>query len=48
MLLDQEIAEMVALAEKWKVILFLAVGPRATYDTSASVHTLEGQEWGIG
>ena len=46
LLSDQEIAEMVALAEKWKVSLVLAVGPRATYDTSASVHTLEGQRMG--
>jgi hypothetical protein len=43
---DDEIQQMVALAEKWQVELVLAIGPRATYDTSASVHTPEGQRMG--
>jgi hypothetical protein len=43
---DDEISEMVALADKWQVELVLAIGPRATYDTSASVHTSEGQRMG--
>ena len=38
-LLDSEIAQMVEYADKWKVELILAIGPRATTDTSASVHT---------
>lgn len=45
-LLDDEIKEMVKLAEKYCVELVLAIGPRATYDTSASVHTSEGQRIG--
>ena len=45
-LLDSEIEEMVALAKQYKVQLILAVGPRATTDTSASVHTPEGQRMG--
>ena len=45
-LTDDEIETMVALAKKWKVELVLAIGPRATYDTSASVHTPEGQRMG--
>ena len=43
---DDDIQKMVALAEKWQVELVLAIGPRATYDTSASVHTKEGQRMG--
>ena len=43
---DDDIIEMVDLAKKWKVQLVLAIGPRATYDTSASVHTKEGQRMG--
>lgn len=46
MLTDEEISSMVNLAEKWQVSLILAIGPRATYDTSASVHTPEGQRMG--
>ncbi len=46
MLTDEEISEMVSLAGKWQVELVLAVGPRATYDTGASVHTQEGQRMG--
>ncbi len=45
-LLDSEIKEMVRLAEEYQVQLILAVGPRATTDTSASVHTPEGQRMG--
>lgn len=43
---DEDIAQMVELAKKWQVDLVLAIGPRATYDTSASVHTPEGQRMG--
>lgn len=43
---DQEIEQMVALSEQYKVNLILAIGPRAVYDTSASVHTPEGQRMG--
>jgi hypothetical protein len=46
MLTDDEIKEMVELSEKYEVELVLAIGPRATYDTSASVHTPEGQRMG--
>ena len=45
-LLDREIAQMIEYADKWKVDLVLAIGPRATTDTSASVHTEEGQRMG--
>lgn len=45
-LTDDEITSMVALAEKYDVELILAIGPRATTDTSASVHTEEGQRMG--
>lgn len=46
LLSDSEISQMVELAADWKIELILAIGPRATYDTSASVHTLEGQRMG--
>lgn len=46
MLTDQEIKQMVDLADQWKVDLILAIGPRATTDTSASVHTVEGLRMG--
>jgi len=46
MLSDNDITEMISLARKWKVDLVLAIGPRATYDTSASVHTPEGIRMG--
>ncbi len=46
LLSDDDIQQMVALAHKWQVELILAIGPRATYDTSASVHTQEGQRMG--
>ena len=45
-LTDDEIKKMVEYAEKWKVQLVLACGPRATTDTSASVKTEEGQRMG--
>lgn len=45
-LTDDEIKEMVALAKRWQVELVLSIGPRATYDTSASVQTPEGQKMG--
>lgn len=46
MLTDDEIEEMVNLAKTYGCELFLAVGPRATYDTSATVHTKEGSRIG--
>ena len=46
MLTDEEIKEMVNLAINYGCELFLAVGPRATYDTSATVHTQEGSRIG--
>ncbi|MBE6500146.1 MAG: peptidase [Methanobrevibacter thaueri] len=46
MLSDDEICEMVDLAKNYKCELFLSVGPRATYDTSATVHTKEGSRIG--
>lgn len=47
LLSDQDIMEMVKLAEEAQVDLVLSIGPRATYDTSASVLTLEGQRMGL-
>lgn len=46
LLMDEEIIQMVSMAQKWSLDLVLAVGPRATLDTSASVHTSEGQRMG--
>ncbi|MBP3790673.1 MAG: peptidase [Methanobrevibacter sp.] len=46
MLTDEEIGEMVDLAKEYSCELFLSVGPRATYDTSATVHTKEGSRIG--
>jgi hypothetical protein len=46
LLTDEDITDMVALAVKHRVDLVLSVGPRATYDTSASVNTPEGQRMG--
>ncbi len=46
MLGDDEIKEMVNLAISYGCELFLSVGPRATYDTSATVHTKEGSRIG--
>lgn len=42
LLTDSEIEKMVEMAKVNQIELFLSVGPRATYDTSASVHTSEG------
>lgn len=46
MLTDNEIIEMVRLANEAQTDLILAIGPRATTDTSASVHTQEGVRMG--
>ena len=46
MLTDDEIKEMVNLAINYGCELFLSVGPRATYDTSATVNTKEGSRIG--
>lgn len=46
MLTDNEIMDMVDLAKEAKTDLILAVGPRATTDTSASVNTQEGVRMG--
>lgn len=46
LLTDEEISEMVDLAQQWGVDLVLAIGPRATTDTSASVNTPEGVRMG--
>ncbi|MGB9937456.1 MAG: peptidase [Methanobacterium sp.] len=43
---DSEILEMADIAKDAKVELFLSVGPRATYDTSASARTEEGKRIG--
>lgn len=45
-LLDEEIEEMVSLTNEFKADLFLSVGPRATYDTSATAQTKEGSRIG--
>jgi hypothetical protein len=42
LLTDDEINKMVDLAIENKLELFLSVGPRATYDTSATAQTKEG------
>jgi hypothetical protein len=47
LLTNKEIIEMVALAKQGQVELVLSIGPRATYDTSASVLTPEGQRMGL-
>lgn len=46
MLTDNEIMEMISLSKEAKVDLVLAIGPRATTDTSASVNTPEGARMG--
>lgn len=46
MLTDNEIMEMVKLARQAETDLILAIGPRATTDTSASVNTPEGVRMG--
>ena len=45
-LTDDEISQMVEYAKQWEVDLILAIGPRATTDTSASVKTEEGMRMG--
>ena len=45
-LTDEEISKMVELAHEYQTDLILAIGPRATTDTSASVHTEEGVRMG--
>ena len=45
-LTDKEISQMVEYAHQWETDLILAIGPRATTDTSASVHTEEGVRMG--
>lgn len=47
LLSDKDIIEMVSLAKDAEVDLVLAIGPRATYDTSASMLTAEGQRMGL-
>ena len=46
LLTDQEIEQMVEIAVDARIELFLSVGPRATYDTSASANTPEGARIG--
>ena len=46
MLTDEDIKEMVHLSKTYGCELFLSVGPRATYDTSATVNTKEGSRIG--
>lgn len=46
MLLDNEIEEMATMAREKSLDLVLSIGPRATYDTSASVQTPEGSRMG--
>ncbi|MCE5213656.1 MAG: peptidase [Methanobacterium sp.] len=46
LLTDSEIEEMIEMAKDAKIELFLSVGPRATYDTSASSQTKEGARIG--
>ena len=46
LLSDEEIVKMADLAKEYGCELFLSVGPRATYDTSATVHTKEGSRIG--
>jgi hypothetical protein len=46
-LTDEEIVEMVSLAKEYQVDLVLSIGPRATYDTGASVQTEEGKRIGL-
>jgi hypothetical protein len=46
LLTDQEILEMEDMARDARIELFLSVGPRAPYDTSASAKTKEGARIG--
>ena len=45
-LTDEEISKMVELAHEYQTDLILAIGPRATTDTSATVNTVEGIRMG--
>ncbi len=47
LLTDNEIQEMVTLSKQSSVDLVLSIGPRATYDTSASMLTPEGKRMGL-
>ncbi len=47
LLTDKEIEQMVDIALDGRMELFLSVGPRATYDTSASANTPEGARIGF-
>ena len=47
MLTDEEIKSMVNLASEAQVELVLAIGPRATNDTSATVQTKQGKRMGL-
>jgi hypothetical protein len=47
LLTDNEIEQMVDIALDGRMELFLSVGPRATYDTSASANTPEGARIGF-
>lgn len=46
LLTDSEIQEMIEMAKESKMELFLSVGPRAPYDTSATANTREGARIG--
>ena len=46
LLTDHEIMEMADMARNAKIELFLSVGPRAPYDTSATAKTPEGAKIG--
>lgn len=47
LLSDNDIMKMVELANQGEVNLVLSIGPRATYDTSASALSSEGQRMGL-
>jgi hypothetical protein len=47
LLTDQEIEQMAEIAINARIELFLSVGPRATYDTSATANTAEGARIGF-
>lgn len=46
LLSDEDIIQMAGMAKEYGCELFLSVGPRATYDTSATAHTKEGSRIG--
>lgn len=46
LLTDKEIKEMISIAKKHETELFLSIGPRASYDTSATAKTKEGSKIG--